>query len=133
MPDRDAVIGFLARTRGLEPLTFGSVDGLIPSLPIGLRPPAPARRQAPLDLVSGYLREKDAQAQLQALLTDARRGASEQRRTGVIFDVVADEWLAWGVRDRGWKPSTLPDSRSNINAQLNPAFEGRRVEKITAD
>lgn len=81
----------------------------------------------------GYLREKDAQAQLQALLTDARRGASEQRRTGVTFDVVADEWLAWGVRDRDWKPSTLSDNRSNINAHLNPAFEGKRVEKITAD
>lgn len=81
----------------------------------------------------GYLREKDAQAQLQALLTDARRGASEQRRTGVTFDVVADEWLAWGVRDRDWKPSTLSDNRSNINAHLNPAFEGKRVEKVTAD
>lgn len=81
----------------------------------------------------GYLREKDAQAHLQAILTDARRGAAEQRRTGVTFDVVADEWLAWGVRDRDWKPSTLSDNRSNINAHLNPAFAGKRVEKITAD
>ncbi len=81
----------------------------------------------------GYLCEKDAQAQLQAILTDARRDAFEQRRTGVTFDVVADEWLAWGVRDRDWKASTLSDNRSNINAHLNPAFEGKRVEKITAD
>lgn len=81
----------------------------------------------------GYLREKDAEAKLQALLTDARRGASEQRRTGVTFDVVADEWLAWGIRDRDWKPSTLSDNRSNVNAHLNPAFGARRVEKITAD
>jgi hypothetical protein len=43
------------------------------------------------------------------------RGAAEQRRTGVTFDVVADEWLAWGVRDRDWKPSTLSDNRSNAD------------------
>lgn len=31
---------------------------------------------------AGYLRRKDAEAALQALLTDARRGGSEQRRLG---------------------------------------------------
>jgi integrase len=82
---------------------------------------------------AGYLREKDAEAALQELLVDARRGAAEQRRTGTTFDVVAEDWLAWGVRDRDWKPSTLSDNRSNINAHLNPAFGSRRVEKITAD
>jgi hypothetical protein len=44
---------------------------------------------------AGYLRTKDAEAALQALLTDARRGASEQRRPAVTLDVIADEWLAW--------------------------------------
>lgn len=39
---------------------------------------------------------------------------------GVTFDVVADEWLAWGVRDRDWKPSTLSDNRSNSNAGRSP-------------
>ena len=82
---------------------------------------------------AGYLRPKDAEAALQELLVDARRGAAEQRRTGITFDVLAEDWLAWGVRDRDWKPSTLSDNRSNINAHLNPAFGSRRVEKITAD
>jgi integrase len=82
---------------------------------------------------AGYLRAKDADAVLQELLVDARRGAAEQRRTGVTFDVVAEDWLAWGVRDRDWKPSTLSDNRSNVNAHLIPAFGAKRVERITAD
>lgn len=81
----------------------------------------------------GYLRPKDAEAQLQELLVEARRGAAEQRRTGVTFDVVAEEWLAWGVRDRDWKPSTIAENRSNVNAHLGPAFGSRRIERITAD
>jgi integrase len=82
---------------------------------------------------AGYLREKDAQAQLQAILTDARRGASEQRRVAVTFDVVADEWIAWGIRERDWKPSSLSDYRSALNAHLLPAFRGKRIEKIDAN
>ena len=82
---------------------------------------------------TGYLREKDAHAQLQAILTDARRGASEQRRVAVTFDVVADEWIAWGIRERDWKPSSLSDYRSALNAHLLPAFRGRRIEKIDAN
>ena len=83
--------------------------------------------------ISGYLREKDANAALQAILTDARRGASEQRRTGATFDVAADEWIAWGIRERDWKPSSLSDYRSALNAHLLPAFRGKRIEKIDAD
>jgi integrase len=81
----------------------------------------------------GYLREKDASAALQAILTDARRGASEQRRVGVTFEILAEEWIAWGIRDRDWKPSSLSDYRSALNAHLLPAFAGKRVEKIDAD
>jgi len=39
----------------------------------------------------GYLREKEANAALQALLTDARRGAVEQLRTGATLDVVCEQ------------------------------------------
>ena len=81
----------------------------------------------------GYLRAKDAEAGLQELLVTARKGAVEQRRVGVTFDLLAEEWIAWGIRDRDWKPSTLSDNRSNINAHLNPAFGAKRVEKITAE
>ncbi len=82
---------------------------------------------------AGYLRPKDAEAALQEILVAARRGASEQRRTGVTFDVVAEDWLAWGLRDRDWKPSTLSDNRSNVNAHLVPAFGAKRIERITPD
>lgn len=82
---------------------------------------------------SGYLREKDAHAQLQAILTDARRGASEQRRIGVTFDIVAAEWLSWGIRDRDWKPSSLSDYRSALNAHLLPVLRGKCIEKVDAD
>lgn len=81
----------------------------------------------------GYLRPKDAEAMLQAILTDARRGAVEQRQTGITFDVVAEEWLTWGVRDRDWKPSTLSDNRSHVRHHLVPTFGDRRIEKLTAD
>jgi hypothetical protein len=57
----------------------------------------------------------------------------EQLRTGVTFDVVADEWLAWGIRDRDWKPSSLSDYRSALGAHLLHAFRGKRIEKIDAD
>jgi integrase len=81
----------------------------------------------------GYLREKEAESRLQAILTDARRGVVEQVRTSVTFDVAAEDWLAWGIRDRDWKPSTLSDNRSVVNAHLLPAFRGRRIEKITPE
>jgi integrase len=81
----------------------------------------------------GYLREKDAKARLAAILTDARRGAIEQVRTGITFERVAQDWLAWGVRERDWKPSTVSDNRSVVNAHLLPAFGPKRVERITAE
>lgn len=80
----------------------------------------------------GYLREKDAKAALGLILADARRGAVEQVRTGVTFQLAAEEWLAWGIRDRDWKPSTLSDNRSVVNAHLLPSFGPKRIERITA-
>lgn len=81
----------------------------------------------------GYLREKEAKAALGLILADARRGVVEQVRTGLTFEVAAEGWLAWGVRDRDWKPSTLSDNRSVVNAHLLPAFGPKRIEKITPD
>ena len=79
----------------------------------------------------GYLREKEANALLGAILADARRGAVEQVRTGVTFERAAQEWIAWGIRDRDWKPSTLSDNRSIVNAHLIPVFGMQRIEQIT--
>ena len=80
----------------------------------------------------GYLREREAKAALEAILTDARRGAVEQVRTGVTFALAAEDWIAYGVRERDWKPSTLLDNRSVVHAHLLPAFGTHRVENLSA-
>jgi integrase len=82
---------------------------------------------------AGHLRAKDADAALHAILTDARRGQIEQARTGLTFAALAQEWLAFGIRERDWKPSTLSDNRSSLNAYLLPEFGQRQIEKIDAD
>lgn len=79
----------------------------------------------------GFLREREAKAALEAILTDARRGALEQTRTGITMDVLAEDWIAYGIRERDWKPSTLSDNRSVVNAHIIPAFGSRRPEKLT--
>jgi integrase len=80
----------------------------------------------------GYLREREAKAALEAILTDARRGAVEQVRTGVTFALAAEDWIAYGVRERDWKPSTLLDNRSVVHAHLLPAFGTHRIENLSA-
>jgi integrase len=49
----------------------------------------------------GYYDRRSAQAALEAILTDARRGAIELARRGVTFEQAAVEWLRWGEYDRG--------------------------------
>jgi integrase len=81
----------------------------------------------------GFLREKEANAALQAILTDARRGAVEQARTGLSISALAEDWIAYGIHERDWKPSTLSDNRSVVNAHINPTLGPRRPEKITVE
>jgi integrase len=81
----------------------------------------------------GFLREKEAKAALEAILTDARRGAVEQGRIGMTTATLAEDWIAYGIRERDWKPSTLSDNRSVVNAHINPTFGSRRPEKITVE
>ena len=81
----------------------------------------------------GFLREKDATAALEAILTDARRGAVEQARTGFTMLMLAEDWIAYGIHERDWKPSTLSDNRSVVKAHIKPTFGSRRPEKITAE
>jgi len=79
----------------------------------------------------GYFRKREAQAALQAILVDARRGAFEQTRTGKTFAVVADDWYEHGLLERDWSPSTKNDYRSALKAHLLPAFGELRIEAIT--
>ncbi|MGO9321230.1 MAG: tyrosine-type recombinase/integrase [Solirubrobacteraceae bacterium] len=80
----------------------------------------------------GFLREKEANAALEAILTDARRGATEQARTGLTTSMLAEDWIAYGIHERDWKPSTLSDNRSVVNAHIDPTLGPRRPEKLTA-
>jgi integrase len=52
-------------------------------------------------------------------------------QTGATFADAAAEFLRYAERDRGCKPSTLRDYRSNLNAHLLPAFGPMRLEEIT--
>src|SRR3954454_21849302 len=53
----------------------------------------------------GYFDRRTAQAELEAILTDARRGHMEVVRTGVSFERLAQDWVAWGEHERGWGPA----------------------------
>jgi|tagenome__1003787_1003787.scaffolds.fasta_scaffold20958189_5 hypothetical protein len=61
-----------------------------------LGPEWPGKRPPP----SGYFDRRSAQAALEAILTDARRGAIELARTGVTFEQAAIEWLRSRARRR---------------------------------
>jgi integrase len=79
----------------------------------------------------GYFDRRSAQEALEAILTDARRGAIELARTGVTFEQAAVEWLRWGQHERGWKRSTLVDRRSLLRCHLLPEFGMLPINKIT--
>lgn len=81
----------------------------------------------------GFLRKRDAEALLEEILVDARRGQLRQQRTGVTFADVAKDWYARGPLERDWSPSTQRDYRSVLNAHLLPEFGARRIETITAE
>src|SRR3954451_205139 len=81
-----------------------------------LGPEGPAKGPAP----PGYFDRRSAHEALEAILTDARRGAIELARTGVTFEQAAIEWLRWGEHERGWKRSTLVDRRSLLKCHLLP-------------
>jgi integrase len=80
----------------------------------------------------GFLREKDAQAALDGILVDARRGAAAQGRTGVTFKEVAEDWYASGRLKRDWSSSTKRDYRSVLDHHLIETFGALRVESIGA-
>ncbi len=78
----------------------------------------------------GFLREKDAQAALDAILVDARRGAAAQGRTGVTFEDLAEDWYSSGKLKRDWSLSTRRDYRSVLDHHLIAHFGELRIESI---
>jgi integrase len=79
----------------------------------------------------GYLRRRDAQAMLDEILVEARRGHVRQERTGFTFADVAEDWYARGPFERDWSASTQVDYRSVLDAHLLREFGPRSIEAIT--
>lgn len=79
----------------------------------------------------GMLRRREAQAMLEELLVEARRGTRRQERTGLTFALLADEWFEHGKFERDWSAATQVDYRSVLDAHLIKAFGSKRVETIT--
>ncbi|HEV3284199.1 MAG TPA: tyrosine-type recombinase/integrase [Solirubrobacteraceae bacterium] len=79
----------------------------------------------------GFLRERDAQALLDAILVDARRGQLQHERTGLTFKEVAEEWYERGCFERDWSASTRADYRSILDAHLLSEFGPKPPEAIT--
>jgi integrase len=81
---------------------------------------------------AGYFTKRLAEDWLRSTLEQARRGTlAGQVRTGATFADAAAEFLRYAEHDRGVKPSTLRDYRSNLNAHLLPAFGTLALESIT--
>jgi integrase len=79
-----------------------------------------------------YFTKRTAEEWLRSVLDEARRGTLPGMvRTGATFADAAAEYLRYCEADRGCKPSTLRDYRSNLNAHLLPAFGGERLEDLT--
>jgi len=80
----------------------------------------------------GHLTRRTAEAKLQQILVDARRGTLPGMiKTGATVSDACDEWLRHAEHERGVKPSTLKEYRSVVEAHLRPTFGARRVEDVT--
>lgn len=80
---------------------------------------------------AGYYTRKTAQAALQALSTDARRGTLNGVRTDATFADASAEWLRHAEIERGVKHSTLLDYKATVRTHLDPAFGAMPLERIT--
>jgi integrase len=93
--------------------------------------PAWAQRGRP---GAGFYTRRTAQAWLDQVLTEARRGELPRMvRTGATFADAVAEYMRWLEQDRARKPSTLRGYESIVRKHLLPAFGERRLEDITSD
>ncbi len=80
---------------------------------------------------TGYFTRRLAEDWLRGVLDEARRGTLPGAvRTGATFADAAAEFLRYAEQDRGCKPSTLRDYRSNLDAHLLPTFGSQALESI---
>jgi integrase len=91
--------------------------------------PAWTERERP---AAGYLTKRRAEDWLRSTLEQARRGTLPGSvSTGATFADAAAEFLRHTEHDRGCKPSTLRDYRSNLEAHLLPAFGDQPLKAVT--
>jgi integrase len=83
---------------------------------------------------AGYYTQKTAEAKLQEVLADARRGTlASAVTTGVTFSDAAAEWLRYVEQDRKRKPSTIADYNGVLEHALKPEFGTLRLEALTTE
>src|SRR5487761_490462 len=83
---------------------------------------------------TGYFTKRQAEDWLRGALDEARRGTLPGMvRTGATFADAAAEFLRYTEDDRGCKPSTLRDYRSNLEAHLLPAFGDQPLDPVTPE
>jgi integrase len=81
---------------------------------------------------AGYFTKRVAEDWLRSTLEQSRRETLPGLvRTGATFADAAAEFLRYAEQDRGCKPSTLRDYRSNLEAHLLPAFGDLPLESVT--
>lgn len=80
----------------------------------------------------GYFTEKTAQAALDAILTDARRGANAPR-SGATFADAATEFLRYVEDVRQINSKTVSDYRGVVNGYLLDEFGDLGLEEVTPD
>lgn len=93
--------------------------------------PAWAERSRP---PAGHFTRKTADAALQAILTDARRGTlAGMQKTGATFKDAAAEYLRFVIEVRQIDPDTAADYKGVIDGYLVDEFGDRPIESITPD
>ena len=81
----------------------------------------------------GYFTKRTAEAWLEDLLIEARRGTLPGLvRTGATFETASAEWLRYCEVDRQLRYSTI-QHYTQMAARLNETFGERRVEDVTSD
>jgi integrase len=82
---------------------------------------------------AGHFTKRTAQAWLDDLLGEARRGSLPGMvRTGATFADASAEWLRWAEHERDCKPTTLTDYRYTVKI-LNRDFGEMRLEDVTPE
>jgi integrase len=82
---------------------------------------------------AGFFTRKTAEAKLQEILADARRGKLEgTTKAGATFADAAAEWLRYVEHDRKRKPSTVADYKGVVEHALNPELGDLPLEAVTS-